>query len=53
MIIQFIVENFLSFKVQTTLSLVVFALKEKQFLVEDVVSELEGANISLLKSAVI
>ena len=53
MIIQFTVENFLSFKEQTTLSLVASALKEKQSLVEDVVFELDGANISLLKSAVV
>ena len=53
MIIQFTVENFLSFKEQTTLSLVASALKEKQPLVEDVVFELDGTNISLLKSAVV
>lgn len=53
MFIQFTVENFLSFREQTTLSLVASALKERKSLVEDVVFELEGANVSLLKSAVI
>lgn len=53
MIIQFTVENFLSFKEPATLSLVASALKEKQPLPDDVVFELDGANISLLKSAVV
>ena len=53
MIIQFTVENFLSFKEQVTLSLVASALKEKQSLTDDVIFELEGTNISLLKSAVV
>lgn len=53
MIIQFSVENFLSFKEQVTLSLVASALKENQSLVNGIVFELEGANISLLKSAAI
>ena len=53
MIIQFSVANFLSFKEQATLSLVASALKESQFLVNDVLFDVNGANISLLKSAVI
>ena len=53
MIIQFSFENFLSFKEQATLSLVASALKENQSLVDDIVFDLNGTNISLLKSAVI
>ena len=53
MIIQFSFENFLSFKEQATLSLVSSALKENQSLVDDIVFDLNGTNISLLKSAVI
>ena len=53
MIIQFSVANFLSFKEQATLSLVASALKESQFLEDDVLFDVNGANISLLKSAVI
>lgn len=53
MIIQFTVENFLSFKEPATLSLVASALKEKQPLADDVVFELDGVNMSLLKSAVV
>ena len=53
MIIQFTVENFLSFKEPATLSLAASALKEKQPRSEEIVFELEGTNLSLLKSAVI
>lgn len=53
MIIQFTVENFLSFKGPITLSLAASALKEKQTLAEDIIFGLEGTNVSLLKSAVI
>lgn len=53
MIIQFTVENFLSFKEPATLSLAASALKEKQTRSDEIVFELEGTNLSLLKSAVI
>lgn len=53
MIIQFTVENFLSFKEAATLSLVASSLKEKQTQADDIVFALEGANLSLLKSAVV
>ncbi len=53
MLIQFTVENFLSFKEAATLSLVASSLKEKQTQAEDIIFELDGANISLLKSAVV
>lgn len=53
MIIQFTVENFLSFKEAATLSMVASSLKEKQTCAEDIVFGLGGANISLLKSAVV
>ena len=53
MIIQFTVENFLSFKEAATLSLAASALKEKQTSSEDIVFELTGTNLSLLKSAVV
>ncbi len=53
MLIQFTVENFLSFKEAATLSLVASSLKEKQTQAEDIIFEIDGANISLLKSAVV
>ena len=53
MIIQFTVENFLSFREAATLSLAASALKEKQTSSEDIVFELAGTNLSLLKSAVV
>lgn len=53
MIIQFTVENFLSFKEAATLSLAASSLKEKQTQADDIVFALEGANLSLLKSAVV
>ncbi len=53
MIIQFTVENFLWFKEPATLSLAASALKEKQTRSDEIVFELEGTNLSLLKSAVI
>ena len=53
MIIQFTVENFLSFKDAATLSLAASALKEKQTSAEEIIFELTGTNLSLLKSAVV
>lgn len=53
MIIQFTIENFLSFKEAATLSLVASALKEKQPLTDEIVFKLPGTNLSLLKSAVV
>ncbi len=53
MIIQFTVENFLSFRDATTLSLVASALKETQTKAEDIIFKLEGTNTSLLRSAVV
>ena len=46
MIIQFTVENFLSFKEPATLSLAASALKEKQTRSDEIVFELEGTNLS-------
>ena len=53
MIIQFTVENFLSFKEPATLSLAASALKEKQTRSDEIVFELEGTNLSLLKLSLI
>lgn len=53
MVIQFTVENFLSFKEAATLSLTASALKERQTQADDIVFGLTGTSLSLLKSAVI
>ncbi len=53
MITQFTVENFLSFRDAATLSMVASALRETKTKAEDIVFDLEGTNISLLKSSVI
>lgn len=53
MIIQFTTGNFLSFKDQSTLSLVSSNLKETRVQSGDIIFEVENSDISLLKSAVI
>lgn len=53
MLIQFIVGNFLSFKEQSTLSLVASALKDIQILAEDVIFNIGETDLALLKSATI
>lgn len=53
MLIQFSVGNFLSFKEQSTLSLVASALKDIQILAEDVIFNIGETDLALLKSATI
>lgn len=53
MLIQFSVGNFLSFKEQSTLSLVASALKDIQILSEDVIFNIGETDLALLKSATI
>lgn len=53
MLIQFSVGNFLSFKGQSTLSLVASALKDIQILSEDVIFNIGETDLALLKSATI
>ena len=53
MIIQFTIGNFLSFKEQSTLSLVASALKEIQVPAEDIIFNVGTAGLSLMKSAVV
>lgn len=53
MLIQFSVGNFLSFKEQSTLSLVASALKDIQILSEDVIFNIGATDLALLKSATI
>lgn len=53
MLIQFSVENFLSCKEQSTLSLVASTLKDIQIAAEDVIFDVEGTDLTLLKSATI
>lgn len=53
MIIQFTTGNFLSFKEQSTLSLVASTLKDKQIDTEDIIFEVGDNKLSLLKSAVL
>lgn len=53
MIIQFTIENFLSFKEQSTLSLAASALKEIQVPAEDIIFSVGTAGLSLMKSAVV
>ena len=53
MIIQFTIGNFLSFKEQSTLSLVASALKEIQVPAEDIIFNVGTSGLSLMKSAVV
>ena len=53
MIIQFSVENFRSIMEPATLSLVASPLKDARVAAEDVMFDIEGMDVSLLKSAVI
>ena len=53
MIVQFSVENFLSFKEQSTLSMVATPLREDAALTENVLVPISDTGISLLKSALI
>ena len=53
MILQFSIENFLSFKEQNTLSMVATPLKEDVLLTENVEVPVGDTGINLLKSAVI
>ena len=53
MVIQFTIGNFLSFKEQSTLSLVASALKEIQVPAEDIIFSVGNAGLSLMKSAVV
>ena len=53
MIIQFTIGNFLSFKEQSTLSLVASALKEIQVPAEDIIFSVGTAGLLLMKSAVV
>lgn len=53
MLIGFTVQNFLSFKEETSLSLVASALKETKTNAGDIIFNIPGTNISLLKSAVV
>ena len=53
MIVQFSIENFLSFKGQNILSLVATPLRENQTLTENVLIPITDTDVSLLKSAVI
>ena len=53
MIIQFSVENFRSIMEPATLSLVASPLKDARVAAEDVLFDIEGMDVSLLKSAVI
>lgn len=53
MLIQFSVGNFLSFKEQSTLSLVASALKDIQILAEDAIFNIGETDLALLKSATI
>lgn len=53
MIVQFSIENFLSFKGQNILSLVATPLRENQALTENVLIPITDTDVSLLKSAVI
>ncbi len=49
MIIQFTIGNFLSFKEQSTLSLVASALKEIQVPAEDIIFNVGTSGLSLMK----
>ena len=53
MIVQFSIENFLSFKGRSILSLVATPLRENQTLTENVLIPITDTEVSLLKSAVI
>lgn len=53
MIIQFTIGNFLSFKDQSTLSLVSSNLKESRVLSDEIIFEAESTDLLLLKSAVV
>ncbi len=53
MVIRFTTRNFLSFKDETTLSLAASSLKEKLTDADDIVFESKGANLPLLKSAIV
>lgn len=53
MLIQFSIGNFLSFKEQSTLSLLASTLKDIQITAEDVIFNVEGTDLALLKSATI
>ena len=53
MIIQFSVENFRSIMEPATLSLVASSLKDVRVATEDVIFDIDGMDVSLLKSAVI
>jgi hypothetical protein len=53
MIVQFSLENFLSFKEQSTLSMVATPLREDAALTENVLVPISDSGISLLKSALI
>ena len=53
MIIQFSVENFRSIMEPATLSLVASPLKDARVAAEDVIFDIDGIDVSLLKSAVI
>ena len=53
MIIQFSVENFRSIMEPATLSLVASPLKDARVAAEDVMFDIDGMDVSLLKSAVI
>ena len=53
MIIQFSIENFRSIMEPATLSLVASPLKDARVAAEDVMFDIEGMDVSLLKSAVI
>ena len=50
---RFTIGNFLSFKEQSTLSLVVSALKEIQVPAEDIIFSVGTAGLLLMKSAVV
>ncbi len=53
MIVQFSIENYLSFKEQNTLSMVATSLREETLLTENVLMPVADTDISLLKSALI
>ena len=53
MIIQFSVENFRSIMEPAILSLVASPLKDTRVVAEDVIFDIDGIDVSLLKSAVI